>query len=502
MSAPQPPISDQFLQKLIVLQDYTATNETELTIRRGEKIEVVRRENDVLFIRNERGKQGFVPAKNCAPPVASSSRRTRSNSRSSIPLRPVASSGVDTGSRGSLPMHHSNSAGHVKRYNSPYESDSEGLIIRRISSPNNNIISPLTSGGHESHRTHMEGPSGLLEPKDSLSSSSGVASLSDPYSPALLRAYSQEELLSGGRGGEKTNYSLSQTTMDPNDPHSNISILETQIADIYRKHSSSDDSGTMDMSKDYASTIRNGDFSSDEGSCQQGRGSGVTTPSMRDRPLPSPPKQVLLEDTPPPVPPRNASLDRKSRNTSKTLDRYSSSMTSDDLDPYAQPIDIINNDTHSLKRSKAKGHHHVDIHNEDTGINSPYSEVYRPKSSSHSSGANKRPINLPEDVVGGVNQRRSTSFTRHRSPNSVKSNSSGIERRGSPRAINGDKMGVVKTRPPPLNGDKRGGPMLPEDNMRDSPVLKGGVVKFRKCLWGVFVCNKVRWRERRERRKI
>lgn len=471
VSAPQAPISDQFLQKLIVLQDHCATKDLELTVRRGERIEVVRREGDFLFIRNERGKQGYVPSKNCAPPVASSSRRTRSNSRSSMPIRPVASGG-ESGSRSNISMFPCNSAGYIKRYDSPCE-DPEQITIRRVSSPPSNVLSPLLSGPSSDTRQPREG-SAPLEPKYSPSSSSGVASLSEPYSPALMRAYSHEELDRKIESG----YSLGQSVIDPSDPHSN---LDNQLADIYRKHSSSDDSGTMDMSKDYASTIRNGELSSDEGSCRRGSSaSGGTTPSMINRPLPSPPKGHS-QDTPPPVPPRFASLDRSCRPmTAEPLP------IADDIDPYAQPVDIISSDSvQSFHKSHVKSH--VDVHNQNSGINSPYSEVYR------GGKGNKRPINLPEDCSSQTS--RSGSFTRHRSPNSVKS-SHGIERRGSPHT-NGDKIpppppisGRHK-RPPPLNGDKKF-PALFDDNARDSPSPIKGVIKFRKCLWGVFLCTQVR----------
>ncbi|XP_019858763.1 PREDICTED: uncharacterized protein LOC109586981 isoform X2 [Amphimedon queenslandica] len=478
LSAPQTPISDQFFQKLIVFKDFSATDEKELTVRKGERVEVVQREEDRLLVRNERGKQGYVPSDYCAPPIASSSRRARSNSRSSMPLRPVAS-GEDTSSRGSIPMYASHSAGRVKR--SPCE-DSDQMLIRRINSPPNSatVHYPPNSAmmGQERHRREGSAP---LEPKHSPSSSSGVASLSEQYSPALNRSYSQDALETEPTVDKIRSVSLSQTPM------------MTDGFDVYRKNSSSDDSGTMELSsthyKDYASTIRNGDASSDDGSSRQGRGSsasGNTTPSIRDRPLPSPPKSN--EEVPPPIPPRHTSLDRAGRHQ---VNSFNDMATPDDIDPYAQPVDtlsecggLIQPQSSLVKHRSTKSH--VDVQNQNTGIESPYSEVYRP------SRGNKRPINLPDDHPHF--QRHPGSFTRHRSPNgSVKSH--GIERRGSPQ-INGVSehkrpLSGGSKRPPSISSEKRVSNRI--DDMSspslDSPGLQSkGMVKFRKCLWGVYVC--------------
>ena len=478
LSAPQAPISDQFYQKLIVFKDFSATDEKELTVRKGERVEVVQREEDRLLVRNERGKQGYVPSDYCAPPIASSSRRARSNSRSSMPLRPVAS-GEDSSSRSSIPMYSSHSAGRVKR--SPCE-DSDQMLIRRINSPPSSSMM-----GQERHRREGSAP---IEPKHSPSSSSGVVSLSEQYSPALNRSYSQDALETEPTVDKSRSVSLSQTPM------------MTDGFDVYRKNSSSDDSGTMELSsthyKDYASTIRNGDVSSDDGSSRHGRGSsasGNTTPSIRDRPLPSPPKSN--EEVPPPVPPRHTSLDRTGRHH---LTSFNDIATSDDIDPYAQPVDtlsecggLVQPQSSLVKHRSSKSH--VDVQNQNTGIESPYSEVYRP------SRGNKRPINLPDDHHF---QRHPGSFTRHRSPNGSVKSSHGIERRGSPQINGGSEhkrplSGSGSRRPPSISSEKRVSNRI--DDMSspslDSPGLQSkGMVKFRKCLWGVYVCLQVREGER------
>ena len=456
VSAPQLPISDQFLQKLIVLQDHCPSKDSELQVRRGEKVEVVKREGEWLYIRNERGKEGYVPSKNCAPPVASSSRRTRSNSRPSITQQ------IPENVKGNVPIYSSNSAGQLRRYDSPGSETEQGnLSIQRISSPPSNILSPLNNGYSDNKRS--EGSSTILEPKHSPSSSSGVASLIDPYSPALVRAYSQDNL----NPRTDTPYSLSQSAIDPSLPSSmstfETSLIELTRRDLHRKQSSSDDSGTMDnMShvKDNASTIHNAETSSEEGSLQQGRGSSASgrgaTPSMRDRPLPSPPQVTQKcsdEDTPPPIPPRHASLERSNPGLKPTPD---------DLAPYSHPVDSLISDTNgprgfSMHQSRVKSL--VEIDNKDNGINSPYSEVYR----GQLKGSNRRPVNLPEAHTPGQ-------FSRHRSPHSIVSS----QGRGSSQ-VNGISLNEFTQNG--ISEHEEGG--------------SRGVVKFRKCLWGVFICIKV-----------
>lgn len=450
ISAPQPPISDQFLQKLIVLQDYCASKDGELTIRRGERIEVVQREVEWLYIRNERGKEGYVPSKNCAPPVASSSRRTRKSSQSSVPLRAVAS-GETSRLKDGIPLFSTNSAGHIKRYNSPVGvSDSDKSSFRRISSPLSNVSSPLVNGS-SIDKNVIESTS-ILEPKNSPSSSSGVASLVESYSPAILRTYSQEEL----NPTIDTHNSLSQSAVIiPPDVSTSLAEL---AHDVHSKQSSSDDSGTVDISQfkdnEYASTIQN-ETSSEEGSIKQARDSSAsrgTTPSVKDRPLPVPPHSTD-EDVPPPIPPRHDSLSRNKP----------SLPTPDDIDPYSNPVDNVNAEPRFINQSRVKSL--IDIHYKDSGVNSPYSEVYRGK-------RNKRPVNLSDTRESSPAQaRRSASFSRRRSPQSNMATQP-IERRGSPH----------------VNGERR----LPPTPLDDGSTPAKGVVKFRKCLWGVYVCTQVR----------
>ena len=439
VSAPQAPISDQFLQKLIVLQDYCASKDLELTVRRGERIEVINREGEWLFIRNERGKEGYVPSKNCAPPVASSSRRTRKNSRSSVPLRTVAS-GDTSGVRDSIPIFSTNSSGQVYGEFDQHKSATQHVSFL----PSNNILSPSISGSIDKN-TARSLSSNTSAYKNSPSSSSGMA---ECCSSALIRTYSQDEL---------------NPEMDTNSAvNTDISASTFLVEDVHSKQSSSDDTGTIDTSQfkdnDYATSTVHNETSSDDGSMKQERGSSIsggTTPSIKDRPLPSPPR--IAEDVPPPIPPRHDSLSR-----------FKPLPTHDDIDPYSSPVDNLNSDITDPKFvSQSRVKSLIDIHHKDSGINSPYSEVYRGR-------RNKRPTTFSDDARESSpgQARRSSSFSRHRSP---KSNIPGhsVERRGSPR----------------VNGERR----LPPTPLEDSRSPVKGVMKFRKFLWGVYVCTQVRY---------
>ena len=453
-SGSQTPVSSQFFQKMVVLYDHYPVREMELAVRKGEKVEVVKREPDWLFVRNERGKEGYVPARNCFAPVT---RRTRSNSRSSIPIRPVMSgeiidqSPVGGKPRGGVPMYSSSSAGKVRRYDSPMsvgEYDRESF--QRISSPSSSAFT-----------SQYEHPSTdpSLDTKGSLSSSSGV-SMMDHSSPALTRAFSQDELkpphedLSAG-------FSMSQ---DPNMTGGGGKSLMELSRPFHHKHSSSDDSGTVDSTHlqelEYASTIRNGGSSSEEGNLKLERvSSGGVTPSMKDRPLPSPPKpseKSTTEDSPPPVPPRNASLE-----TSRQRANAPKIVSEDDNNPYAQPVDSIINGKVGEKRVQSfhqdrSSRNIVDISERNSGVDSPYSEVYRPQ---------RRPIN----VEGG----RDSPSTTRRALNRNQRNAVPMVRRPSPLVNGTDYTNTEETQP--------------DQQQQQSK----GIMKFRKYLWGVFICMKV-----------
>lgn len=430
---------------MVVVLDYQPQEERDLLVRKGERVEVIRKEGDWLVVRNEKGREGYIPKKNCVPPV-SSTRRTPRAYRP-LPIRPVGSSYEgSTDEKRTIPLYSSSSAGHpLHRYNSPTTEPG----VNKMS------IHQATSPASQPHRGEVEdsqeGSSSTLDPKHSPSSSSGVASLTDPYSPALHRTYSPETHLesSCSISSHPTTHSL----------HKNGS------SSVHRKHSASDDSGTEVAvtsqlgREDYASTIRCGDSSSEDGSTQR------TGSSMKDRPLPVPPSQQLSPasnhvgssvspDTPPPVPPRHASLDRHAALFGQ------SAHVSNEVDQYADPLDsLMNGETnevrqnqrfHAMQQSRVKSL--VDINAHDNGM---YTEVFQSKS-------RRRKTALSERDSGSSRTRRSASFHRQHPANVMS-----LDRRGSPG----------------LNGDKK--QPLPEEKQRNGVVKY--MSKFRKYLWGVFV---------------
>jgi hypothetical protein len=443
VSAPQPPISNQFLQKLIVLQEHSAGRDTELNTRKGERIEVVRREGDWLYVRNEKGKEGYVPSNKCVPPVVATSRR-RNNSRSSIPLRMVGSSEVG-GSHGNIPMFSTNSAGQLKRYDSPVET--EHALTRRVSSPGASILSTMMTAADDDDT--ITGSTATL-----------TADSKDPMGSGLIRVYSDGYPMN-------TTISATQPSGGGGDVISNAAAsFQTSLAQLTHEihRTSSDGSSTIDILKDNMMVGQN-ETSSEEGS--RGRGSamsGVVTPSNQNRPLPTLP----IEDVPPPIPPRSDSLHRSTKPIRLTPD--------DDVDPYATPVDTLKQPTSHKQLDKTRVKSLVDIGYKDTGVDSPYSEVYRSKDrslkrkvGSNSGGSGRQP-------------HRSTSFTKRRSPNSgTTTTTRAMERMNSP----GNTNGFHSTPPPP--------PPEQDIIVKDTTSLSNNrsITKFRKCFWGVFVCTQV-----------
>ena len=437
VQAPSPttPIGNHFIQKMVVVQDFQPQEERDLSVRKGERVEVICREDDWVLVRNERGKEGYIPKKNCVPPV-SSTKRTTPRSYRPLPIRPVGSTFENsTEEKKSIPLYSSSSAGHpLRRYNSPMtDPGNTKLPMHRVTSP--------SCHSQRDVEESQEGSSSTLDPKHSPSSSSGVASLTDPYSPALNHNYSPDDL--------KTNLDSSCSLTASITTNSSGVPVENGGRYRHRKHSGSDDSGTEvtittnGRGEDYASTLRCGDSSSEDGSTQRA-GS-----SMRDRPLPSPPTQQPYCDTPPPVPPRHTSLDRQAAATGlRLLD-----------DQYASPVDSLRNgEIHDGRRGRllqqARVKSLLDITAQDNGT---YSEVFQ-----STNRPQRRQTLLANDTreTGGVRPRRSASFHRNYSAGALS-----LDRRGSP-GRGADKKQLLDRQ----NGTKH-------------------MSKFRKYLWGVYVAG-------------
>lgn len=446
MSQSQPHVGNQFLKKLLVRCDHTPESSNELAVRKGEMVELIKRDEEWSFVRNDRGKEGYIPNNKCITPMGSSRPRLNSiNGPRGVHQVTTDNQTPDRTNR-VIPMYSSSSAGRAQRHRSPLPNpEQENLVsMKRVQSPH---ISP-----NGSILLPREGSSATLDPKHSPSSSIGVP----PYSTAMIRAYSQDELKP--RNDDDSMCSLSQSAADPQAPPPLGSFKKNCVErNGHRKQSSSDESGTVDIKEiEYSSTIRTGDSSSEDGSLKPGKGStGSNTPSYRDRPLPSPPKEVgNTEERAPPPPPRHASLDRNNKRGPR--------VSPGDMDPYASPIDSIVNggdSPTSILSDQTRGRR--DIQCKDTGINSPYSEVFRPPK------GYRRPVNL-QDTESSPHR---SSFHRNRSPIAV---SKSAERRDSPLMTNEDQRQYNHT-------------------LTETPTeTSKGLAKFRKTRWGVYVCTEVR----------
>ena len=447
VQAPSPttPIGNHFIQKMVVVQDFQPQEERDLLVRKGERVEVICREDDWLLVRNERGREGYIPKKNCVPPV-SSTKRTTPRSYRPLPIRPVGSTYENTTEeKKSIPLYSSSSAGHpLQRYNSPMtEPGITKLPMHRITSPSSHLQRDVEDS--------QEGSSSTLDPKHSPSSSSGVASLTDPYSPALNHNYSPDDLKSGLDSSCSLTTSITTNSSIP---------LENGNRFHHRKHSGSDDSGTEvaittnGRGEDYASTLRCGDSSSEDGSTQRA-GS-----SMRDRPLPSPPSQQPRDgrDTPPPVPPRHTSLDRHAAAMGLRLPD----------EQYASPVDSLRNGPindvqpsrrgNLLQQTRVKSLLDITAAAQDNGT---YSEVFQ-----STNRPQRRQTLLANDnrENGGVKTRRSASFHRNYSAGALS-----LDRRSSP-GRGADKKQLMETVSRQNGGTKH-------------------MTKFRKYLWGVYVAG-------------
>ena len=161
--------AQSMMKKLIVVQKYEPQpGDKGLAVKRGETVLLVRDDGEWMYVKNESGVEGYVPRSHLLSPS-----RTRTRSRSGTALRQVASNG-------SVPMHSTRSA------DQPHKGDAPTVNPR--------ITSPLSqedchqhhrhvmSNGHHHHPPRLANEI-LYDHRYSPSSSSGVASLADPFSP-------------------------------------------------------------------------------------------------------------------------------------------------------------------------------------------------------------------------------------------------------------------------------------------------------------------------------
>lgn len=169
---------------MVVLQEYVATDNQGLGVKRGEVVQVIKEEPNWFYVRNERHKEGYVPSNHLVAPYSSMRSRSRVlGVPNSVPMRHVASgSSIDI--KEQQQHHHSTVV-------SMYPSTSAGRP-RNHSMVDDNRIHPAGRQNFSSHE--LNGGGALLasqtvpateryDQKCSPSTSSGVASFAGTGSP-------------------------------------------------------------------------------------------------------------------------------------------------------------------------------------------------------------------------------------------------------------------------------------------------------------------------------
>ena len=195
-------------RKMIVLQEYrppTSGDSKGLHVRRGETVMVLLEEQDWCRVRNEHGKEGYVPCVHLVAPYSTMRSRQKFTGG---PIRPVASGSsievMDHASvhGGMVPMYPSRSAGRPRNHSSGDENrvyplanyNSVGNMHPAVSARINSPLEVVGGGHHHGNMappTHPPPPPStanatvgpLYDQKYSPSTSSGVASLTGTGSP-------------------------------------------------------------------------------------------------------------------------------------------------------------------------------------------------------------------------------------------------------------------------------------------------------------------------------
>ena len=197
-------------KKLIVVQKYEPKPGNKgLAVNRGETVLLVRDDGGWLYVKNESGVEGFVPRSHLLSP---SRTRTRTMSRSGTTLRQVASNG-------SVPMHSTQSPDNPPdsptinprvTSSSPLSLDDSQTHHSPHPQPNNHTM----INGHCNHHHPPLPPPRVAAPNEILydhhhkyspsSSSGGITSFTDPYSPGMSHSPMVADHVDSDRGREQT----------------------------------------------------------------------------------------------------------------------------------------------------------------------------------------------------------------------------------------------------------------------------------------------------------
>lgn len=169
---------------MVVLLDYSSDDPSCLAIKRGESVQVVRHEGDMALVRNERGKEGFIPKANLIAPY-SNRRQARGSVGSKSSL--LCDSEAGDPSHRPIPMFHVASGNSLLSQRSPpvVEGGGGGKSSNRASLEAESASSPPPPGVGLGTSPESNGASSSSEvvQKHSPSSSSGVASSVGSHHP-------------------------------------------------------------------------------------------------------------------------------------------------------------------------------------------------------------------------------------------------------------------------------------------------------------------------------
>ncbi len=411
---------------MIVLQEYQPADNQGLFVQRGEQVQVLNQQGNWYYARNETKKEGFVPCSHLMLPYSAmrSGRKSQANS-----MRPTASNStihdIEPAPRG-VPMHSTQSAGVPRP---------QDEFMNRANSYKRRDSSPQVLAVNETCNNNNGMTVSMYEQKYSPSSSSGVASMNGPLSPSF------QSLPEGGdsaMGRQSSGSSLTQEQVS-------LSSIEENNG-IEAHQNGHEESGMRSQRTTSESSLLH----------------------LQTRPLPHPPAHpnhegVYLDkrmnhiystitngEHPPPIPPRERPM-------------ISHSQPFPDTDTYTSPADALLEQPGGPHLERPRVRSLSDAAREGQRLvqsNLDYSEVFHGKVRSHRHNGYHHHGNdtTSEHSEGGSSNRSSRrSSTSRRAHNQIA---------GSREFI-------------PLDGARPG---MPHAQSASTTILK-----FRKCLWGVYV---------------
>ena len=400
-------------------------------------------------MRNEWGKEGFVPSSHLVAPY--SSTRSRKGTLSN-PIRPVASGSsindMDPPGR-AVPMYPSHSAGRPRNLSSGDENRVNGSLhgIQRVVSPQ--IVFSQNDMNGSSLSQGMT--SSAYEQKYSPSSSSGVASMNGPSSPSFQSHSTSQENIRNGSSASSLTHEQCSLSSNEERPHS-LGINGTAISN---GHGFSEEERMM---------MRNGRTPSESNmnhmkvNDSQHPSMYVSTPSYHVY-------HTINSEAPPPVPPRTG------------VQTYSASQGDPYYDDRNSNADSAEHYGHQSRVRSLNDVRMRDVRQQQQQQQQQQQPVYAEVS--------KNPKHSGMNGMNGMHGMEETSGHYHRLEFDHTPSEGGSSRRSS------SKHSSRSSNKTPREGAYDSQEIVQKSDgyhrhqMSQNSQTK--IAKFRKCLWGVFV---------------